>query len=101
MITSRQARSYAVEMTQVALDTIVGAIEREAARKRVQACAERVYHMELARDGRRIWRRWHYWRAQKFKARCKANKYMTTDGLPCPAVRAMHSMMRAKGIGLV
>lgn len=100
-MTRSEARRTAVDLAEQAIVGVIGAVERERARKRLEACSEKVFHALLARDGGRLMRPWHRMMTRRMNARCEANRYrIGEDGIKqdCPAVARMHRSMRERGL---
>lgn len=71
----REVRQAAVEVASNAIDAIVSAAEREAARQRVQGCTDFIFHDTLARrlpKWRWLARAHHRRRARRARAHCDA-----------------------------
>ena len=75
MSIEREARRAAVEVASNAIDALVSAAEREAARKRVEGCTDMVFHEAMVLrlpKWRRIAKAIHRYKARRARSRCDA-----------------------------
>jgi hypothetical protein len=64
-------------VAETASQSIVSAIEREAARRRAEACVQHLFHQRMSLRlprWRRIARAWHRALARRSEARCEAQR---------------------------